>query len=130
MGLTTLSNYDLVCNRLNTMGLKKMVSYNASAANTYEVLSDSKITIPAGKYLRMTATGIWRNTYITEIRIQRGNDVENAHTLAINENNTGYNGLPVTTTYYNDSASGVDIYVAAKANGTTNTMIAIVYDFI
>ena len=107
-----------------------MVSYNASAANTYEVLSDSKITIPTGKYLRMTATGIWRNTYITGIRIQRGNDVENSHTLAINESSTGYNGLPVTTTFYNDTASSVDIYVAAKAQGTSNTMIAIVYDLV
>ena len=107
-----------------------MVSFTASVAQTYEVMSDSKITIPAGKYLRMTATGIWRNTYITGIRIQRDNDVENAHTLAINENETGYNGLPVTTTFYNDSASGIDIYVAAKALMTTNTMIAIVYDLV
>ena len=126
-------NYDLVCAaiaRSNNHGLKKMVSFSTSAANTYEIITNSKITVPVNKMIRISATGMWRNSYCTGIKIQVGNDLRDNRTLAINETTTAYNGLPVIATYYNDNTNDIDLYIAARTDNTTASMLVIIYDIV
>lgn len=107
-----------------------MVSFSTSVANTYEIITNSKITVPANKMIRISATGMWRNSYCTGIKIQIGNDLRDNRTLAINETTTAYNGLPVTATYYNDNTNDIDLYVAARTDNTTASMLVIIYDIV
>lgn len=107
-----------------------MVSFTASAANTYEIATDSKITVPANKMIRISATGMWRTSYCTGIKIQIGNDLRDNRTLAMNETTTAYNGLPVTATYYNDNTNDIDLYIAARTNSTSASMLVIIYDIV
>lgn len=126
-------NWDLVyaaITRSNNHGLKKMVSFTASAANTYEIATDSKITVPANKMIRISATGMWRTSYCTGIKIQIGNDLRDNRTLAMNETTTAYNGLPVTATYYNDNTNDIDLYIAARTNSASASMLVIIYDIV
>ena len=126
-------NWDLVASaivRSSNHCLKKMVSFSTSVANTYEIITNSKITVPANKMIRIAATGMWRNSYCTGIKIQIGNDLRDNRTLAINETTTAYNGLPVIATYYNDNTNDIDLYVAARTDNTTASMLVIIYDIV
>ena len=116
--------------RSNNHCFKKMVSFSTSKANTYEIITNSKITVPANKMIRISATGMWRNSYCTGIKIQIGNYLQDTRTLAINETTTAYNGLPVTATYYNDNTDDIDLYVAARTDNTTTSMLVIIYDIV
>jgi len=67
-----LSNAELT-NKVSEIGIARTINpITLSAANTYECIEASKITLAAGKILRITASCIYQNTYATGIAIVRG----------------------------------------------------------
>lgn len=115
--------------KVGEIGIVKTIDpITPSAANTYECITASKITLPAGKILRITASCIYQNSHATGIAIVRGTTKEDSKILAISESATDYNALPVSTVCSFGSVQ--DIYVFLKTNSTGATKVVMVYDII
>jgi len=123
-----MSNAELT-DKINKIGIVKIIDpITPSAANTYECITASKITLPAGKILRLTASCVYQNTYATGIAIVRGTTKESNKTLAVSESTTDYNALSASTVC--SFGSNQDIYVFLKCNSTDTTKLVLVYDII
>ena len=123
------NNISLLTNKTNEIGIvKTIVPITPSAANVYECITASKITLPAGKILRITASCIFQNSYATGIAIVRGTTKENNKILAISESATDYNALSVSTVC--SFGSDQDLYVFLQTNTTGTTKVVMAYDII
>lgn len=126
---TNKNNISSITNKIDEIGIVKTISpITPSAANTYECITASKITLPAGKILRITASCIFLSSYATGIAIVRGTTKENSKILALSESATDYNALSVSTVC--SFGSDQDIYVFLKTNSTGTTKVVMVYDII
>lgn len=122
-------NYDLVVSKLNNVGVTKtIIPFTASAADTYELITATKITLPAEKVLRITAGAIYQGTYATGIKLIRGTSIEHSKTLAISESTYDYNVLSTSSIYR--ASSNQDIYVALKCNAASTVNIVLAYDIL
>ena len=126
---TNKNNISSITNKINEIGIVKTISpITPSAANTYECITASKITLPEGKILRITASCIFLSSYATGIAIVRGTTKENSKILALSESATDYNALSVSTVC--SFGSDQDIYVFLKTNSTGTTKVVMAYDII
>lgn len=118
-----------MCDKVANFGITKIIpSFTPSAANTYECVTATKITLPANKVLRINVACIFQNSYATGIKLVRGTTMENAKTLAISESTADYNALPISTVC--SFSSDQDIYVFLKCNSTGTTKLVMAYDII
>lgn len=126
---TNKNNISTLTTKINEVGKVKIIDpITPSAANVYECITASKITLPAGKILRITASCLYQASYATGIAIVRGTTKEDNKILAISEIATDYNANPVTTVC--SFGSSQDIYVFLKCNSTGATKLVIAYDII
>lgn len=123
------ANWDLVANKLSCLGVTRTINpFTPAAANTYERVTATKITLPANTILRITASCIYQASYATGIKLVRGTTDSASNTLAVAESSTDYNALSVTTVC--SFGSSQDIYVFLKCNSTGATKIVMVYDYL
>ena len=100
---------------------KKQKFYTTVAANTYEIVSDIQITVPAGKVAIIHAYGYSSQTYCTGIKIVYGNDLSvNPAILSTREQTDDISCLSTDATFANTGTTDkyVNIAVRYKAIGT------------
>lgn len=91
--------------------------------DTYVLISDLAVTLPAGKTITMTVGGQWGNGYTKEISIITGNTINDSNAIGKAVTATGLKTLSCNAVYRNTDSSDVTINVAVMQSATGNNNI-------
>lgn len=107
----------------------KQITYTAVAANTYEIVSDLAITVPAGKVLEFAAYGLGASKRCVAIKAIMFNYLTNDYIIA--ENDTGGTGricVCITGAFCNSAPVDVTVNFYVKYADIGSNPVGIVYN--